>query len=399
MNIIIYPNEILINIFKFSIVSDIYKLIIVNKELSNIIKEYIKTFNNYDLFILNRIESLIDINNINELRNYISYYISYNDVITSSIDLNIFSKFIKLINIKPDLHQLNYIDMIFNYTISTKKLFKKNIIDIKKKYKSIIIQNDIFNITPSSVLINDFKIFKLLLYINQKFITDNKIRIIISITLITQLIKYFYKRYLLDLENVCNKNNNKFIYNKILKCSKEDILNCNEYFIEILINFKNIYDYDISLYNIYSIYVSDTLIYNKDKYDILSTILSPFIENIKENLLYDKISADIINYNETGKYMQINTIKIMMDIVNNDLINIKIYIIYILFKYLNNVIEANILVDDIKNNKSFLKSVYDKCDELSYSIKNKDYDDNTLNIGITIFNNTKNNIKNLITLS
>jgi hypothetical protein len=398
MNIVQYSSDILFYIFYHCISNDICNLLFVNKEFFYLIKKYIKTYNNYDLFILNKIENSITINYINEFQNYTPFNLCYNDFIKSSLNLNIFGKFIKLINIKPDLYQLNYLDIIFNYTITTKKLFKKNIRDIEKNYNNIYIQKDLFTIKPTSVLINDIKIFKLLLYINEKFIIDNKIRTILYISLITQLVKYFHNRYILEFEDICNKDNNKFIYKKIIKYSNKELTSFNIDFIKSLLNFnKLLCYYDCNLYNIYSIYITNMIINNNDKYNILETILNPFIDKIREILIYNKISADVINYNETSKDIQINTIKIMMNIFNyNKLQNIKIYIVLIIFKYINNIINNNIAVDEIKKNITFLNAINYKCDKLLENIHHREFSEYVLNYSIKTFNDTKDCIKNLL---
>ncbi|NBP59102.1 hypothetical protein EBU71_21635, partial [bacterium] len=225
--------------------------------------------------------------------------ITYDDVLRGSINIHMFDKFIKIMRDHCDIDKL---DLLFNYTIASKKHIHKYMSkDITLDPQQICSQNKFYEITLRSHE-NDFRVFQLLSHMaNDK---DGKIRDLIQTSINIQLIDYFNDLFLAKLNSVCDDT----IFKSVMNITKTTRMNYNKSYLRTLSKIKISY-IDINLYNIYALGLAQIII-NKCKKLLSTAIIQDFRQTILENI---KIYYTFYNTSEA----QVNTIKLFLDLVDN----------------------------------------------------------------------------------
>lgn len=265
------------------------------------------------------------------------------DHIVSSTSISNIIK-LSIINKKYYKYKNNLIDYFINNNTLYTDYNKKYNIDLYKiflnsscVFNSLEINNKRFykikdkNDTDDETIKATLNVFKFILYINNNDYKNNKINNIIFIT--NELTEYIDDVYNIKYDLIKNENDvQKF---KVI--------------------FKNYYN-NINLYNIYEIYKFISL--RKDKL---------FTNNIYNNFYLNSIT-------DTDDEEQMCCISFLLCAINyftNK--KMKVYIVYIIFTYFNDLLDYNNNII-IKNNK-FKNTLLNKCDELSKDIPpiNKKY--------------------------
>jgi hypothetical protein len=273
---------------------------------------------------------------------------------------------------------------IINLILANKILYK-NIIDIfdliyDDKYKITI--RILLNSSIKTLFIdNKDKIYKLNNYVDQNL--DFKIfQYIYSIYgndfIKYQIISYFHELYLFNV---------KSIYGKVIRLPQyADIEFMN------MINKIPIHYLDINLYNIYSIYISEQLI-SKSNYRkqfskaVLDDIEYFMLDNMTNIYNTNYISNDIIQIETIRSFIEFNAY-LKYNRVN-------IYIIIILFNYINYLFTYNLLSSSLSNHIPFINILDHKINTFTeYIILSYDYDNILKNKILNILNISKEYIQN-----
>ena len=282
------PCDIIHKVFHHIDKPDLLKMSLINKELDQIIKEYIK----------------IPLENSNNL--------TYHDVIKSSVNS---------LNIQH--HKL--------YTLS-----EKSDVDL------------------------DFKIFQ---YLYHTCDEKNKAQFMLQLT------SYFHETYIYRL---------KSIYGRSLRLPQY----CDIEFTNIISKI-DIYQFDINLYNIYSIYVSYNLL---NTYNYKKQFSSAVLDDVKHFMLI--YMTDVYSCTITDIDKQVSTIESLLQFNTYSKFNsIKIYIVMLIFNYINCLLKSDTISMSLVNKLTFLVTVEIKVlnfiEYIQYSDK---YDKDIMNRAINILN-------------
>ena len=373
------PQEIIMyGVTRYATIEELPKLTLVNKSFHAIANNILSS-NIIDGVILNRID-----NNIHLFMQ--RYNITYKDIIASSIHSTIFDKFIVLAGL-PVEKQIDYMDMMFNFTIASKRsLLNFTEKNKKKDYSRLHTQTDIFEYTTKSNEQIDFTIFQFLLYLVSHFM-QGQAQLLMKLCILKQMTAYFECHMLNSIQSMCCDN----AYNMLYRMSKKSINSYNSQFIQILID-SSIEDVDINIYNIYYIFQTSMLTKRYRKYMPVS------LYSGMNHSLCDKVIVTSIYKLNSSFNTQIHTLQ-FLTLLTGDLNckNIKFHVIIMIYAYIHDVLQNNLISPAIKMHSSNLKlfnTMYSRSNSLTEQIMNTDkYDETIVAIGVSVLENASKSLE------
>lgn len=348
--------DIMYGITNYVKINDMQKLIVLNKDFHNLAK---------DIVFSEHSNSVITERHDNKMNVEMQRFgIKFIDIIKSSVHTCFFDNISDLIEMKDTDAQINKLDLIFNYTIVCKKNINRYLPDIEELYADRIdIQAPIFQITEKTHEDHDFKVFQFFLFIVNKYM-QGKVRDVLKISIIHQLMKYYDALYMSHLSAICSEESYKYL-NRYSKTSRQSF----QHVFMSKIQKEYIQYMDINLYNLYSTYMSNMLCKLYSKYLSASTV-----QNISNyDFLYKK---SYHNYADAN--LQITTIRIMLDLTNERTYfkSIKLHLLGMIFHYISEIVANNIVPQCLLENKRFFPTVKERCQSILEDLRdNKDYNE------------------------
>jgi hypothetical protein len=271
--------------------------------------------------------------------------ITYYDIIQSSIYTKIYDKCHTIFSSHCDVDNL---DLLFNYTIATKKHILQYMSgNICLDPTKVCCQTKFHNITAASHESIDYRIFQLLAHMSD--VSNGKLKEVILTSINIQLIDYCHDLFMDRLKSICSEET----FHNIRNIGKQTIETCKKSILKGYMNF-NIASFDVNVYNTYYILLS-TMLLNKCKKMLSQTVC----KTIKEEVLYMLYTKSMCKYVNTEA--QIKTIKQFIHLItNDDFKSIKIHLVTMNFSYINYIIQHDIMTPELLNNKIFLSSVLNR---------------------------------------
>lgn len=357
------PQEIVLyEIIKFVNIQDLPNILLVNRAFHDIITAIICA-NKYDDILLDRIGT--------GLHQKMGFYgITYADILTGPIHPRLFDQLTHIVSI-PSSEQIDYMDIMFNYTIATKKHIANNTV---VHSNMLIMQKDIFQNRHLH-----FKTLQLVFHIAQNYM-HSRSQEIMMMSIITQMINNFEKEFWSSMNCLCSDEICKLLQRR----SKKSFQEYHKAFITILGKIS-IDKLDVHLYKLYYVLMASLLL-NKYKSIMPVSMCYTVTESI-----YDKMYIYSLYKNNSSCEMQLETIKMFVDIGNcHELYTSRIYIVLANFTYLNNILGKNYISQTIKmHHIKLLKVIYDKSLYIIAFLQVSDkYDETIKTIGTTILEST-----------
>jgi hypothetical protein len=345
------PIELLTDgILQYVHASDISKLMVVSKDFTTMMNDIVYN----DITSIYRLDTAMNAKED-------GFNLKYIDIIESSIKTDIYDLFVKSMETKNEMMQINNLDLVFNYTIVSKKIMRNLSENIAGK---IDMQTPIFEITTTSHQDKDIEIFNFMLYLADMF-TVGKARTIAKVSIIKQMMQYSDNLYMSRFAAICSEET----YTRVDKLSKKTRQDNQDMIVNNVMT-HSIYTTEVNIYNIYSLYTTDCL--GKKYAKILPvSALTGMLDN---DFIYFKAQY------KTCFHVQSNTLAILLHMTEY-IKPIKLQIIGMIFNYLTYAIQHNKLSPIIANNEKFMKTCKNQCEQYLEDIPDlSNYNDDTLEI-------------------
>jgi hypothetical protein len=371
----VFPDLFACGISQYIRVEDLQKLIVLNKDFHKMVMRIVYT--NYDTSaILNRIDSTM--NAKMALDN-----IRYIDIIASSVRYSVFDQIIDVIDTRTEELQIAKLDLVFNYTIATKRFFHKELKEDMQFIERLGIQSPIFTITDTSHQDHDFKIFQFLLYLVATHM-NGKANLIAKASIVHQIIQYFNSLYMARLAAICSEES----FAAVQKASKSTVNSYNNImFLKMMRN--DIHNFDINLYDVYTLYLGELMRISYSRYIPASTV-----RDLQDNnIIYAKSY-----YKYASGTKQISTISTLLEFISDRtyLKRVKLQLIGMIFHYISDIASKTIIAPCLlpTNSNNFFKVVLDRCEYLVDNLQNSaDYSQEVVDTVLTILAECKAIIK------
>jgi hypothetical protein len=331
-------------------ISDLRKLIVLNKDVNQVVKGIVYT-NNHRA-ILNRVDDEMNV------KMYMDG-IKYINIIESSVKYQVFDNLAEVIAMSSEEERNNKLDLIFNYSIACKRIIRKyrdaDSDDISDLVTKMVPQTPIFEISATSHQDRDFKIFQFLLYMTSKYM-KGKSSNIAQVSLLQQMMSYFDGLYMSRLAAICSEET----YKKIEKISRKDRDIYQKVFVSFLWKQES-FHLDINIYNIYSLYMSDVICKAYPKH-IPVSVANGIVD-------HDLIAAKSYYCIAEGE-KQVATITFMLELVAEGYFKrIQMQLIGMIFNYISDIIANNVIASSLtKNSMNFFKVVLGRCEAIAEDI-------------------------------
>lgn len=361
------PQDIVLyGILKYVCISDLPKIALVNKAFNALVQDILFA-NKYDEILLERID-----NNIH--KHMTECVITYSDITRSSIRTSLFDQLILLVSMQAS-KQIGYMDIIFNYSIVCKKYINKNTPTIQSD--KLIIQTDVFDYSVKSCISTDFKVFQLAFYIIENHLEGRPLELV-KVSLLSQMIKYFQMHFFSTLDSLCSDD----VYNVLRYMSNVTLEYYNKMLIRVLTNIS-IYKLDINLYYVY--YVMMVCLIRKKYKSLMPTSMY----NELSESLFDNVYVKSL-YKENSKMsMQTETMNMLIQCCAS-VYETRVYIVFTLFTYLNNIIDKDYMTQTYRTILTkLLKTMYEKAVNFIEDLETSDnHDEKTKKTGADILQYT-----------
>jgi hypothetical protein len=350
------PIELLTDgILQYVDVNDMRKLMLLSKDFTMMVKDIVYN----DITSIHRLDTAMNTKED-------GFSIKYIDIIESSIKTDIFDLFVKSMETKNEMIQINNLDIVFNYTIVSKKIMRNYLsanLDTIVAEK-IDMQTPIFEIATTSHQDKDIEIFHFMLYLADLYAVG-KARTIAKLSIIKQMLQYSDNLYMSRFAAICREE----AYTRVDKLSQKTRQGNQDTIVNEVMK-HSIYTTEVNIYNIYSMYTTDCL---GKKYAKLLPV-SAITGMLDDDLIYLKAQY------KTCFRVQRSTLAILLHF--SEYLNpIKLQIIGMIFHYLTDAIQHNKLSPLFATDEKFMKTCKNQCEQCLEDIPDlSNYNDDTLEI-------------------